>query len=307
MDNDTTVFFLLEFSNTRELQLLYAMILLFIYLITLAENFLIISAVILDSRLHIPMYFFLTNLAFQGIGSVSVIVPKAVFNSVMNINNISYPECIIQVFLFVFFVDSDISLLTIMAYDRYVAICNPLQYEMIMNRKVCTKIVCSVWIVSFLNAVLNTMGTFITPFCSNIINQFYCEIPPLLKLACSDLYVIETGIVVFIFTITFGCFAFIIFTYIQIFTAVSKIPSAQGRKKAFSTCFPHLTVFSLFLFTASLAYLKPQSDKPSNFDIIVTIMYCIIPPLLNPVIYSMRNKDIKVALSRILGEKTLKV
>ncbi|XP_058038655.1 olfactory receptor 14A2-like [Ahaetulla prasina] len=305
MVNDTTVFFLLEFSNIWELQLLYAMILLFIYLITLAGNLLIISAVVLDSCLHIPMYFFLTNLAFQDIGSVSVIVPKAVFNSVMNINSISYPECITQVFLFVFFVDSDISLLTVMAYDRYVAICNPLRYEMIMNRKVCTKIVSSVWIVSFLNAVLNTIGTFITPFCSNIINQFYCEIPPLLKLTCSDLYIIETGIVVFIFTITFGCFAFIIITYVQIFTAVSKIPSDQGRKKAFSTCFPHLTIFSLFLFTASLAYLRPQTDKPSNIDIIITIIYCIIPPMLNPVIYSMRNKDIKIALSRILVKRHL--
>ncbi|XP_070584545.1 olfactory receptor 14C36-like [Erythrolamprus reginae] len=303
MNNDTMMFFLLEFSNIWELQLLYAMILLFIYLITLAGNVLIISAVVLNSCLHIPMYFFLINLAFQDIGSVSVIVPKAVFNSVMNINSISYPECITQVFLFVFFVDSDISLLTVMAYDRYVAICNPLRYEMIMNRKVCTKIVSSVWIVSFLNAVLNTMGTFIAPFCSNIINQFYCEIPSLLQLACSDFYAIETGIVIFIFTITFGCFAFIIVTYIQIFTVVSKLSSDQGRKKAFSTCFPHLTVFSLFLFTASLAYLRPQSDNPSNTDIIVTIIYCIIPPMLNPVIYSIRNKDIKVALSRILVKR----
>ncbi|XP_063158417.1 olfactory receptor 14A2-like [Candoia aspera] len=301
MDNDTTVFLLLEFSKIWELRIIYGMIFLFLYLLTLAGNFLIISAVALDSRLHTPMYFFLTNLALQDIGSVSVIIPKAVFNSVMNIRHISYSECVTQVLLFVFFVDSDISLLTVMAYDRYVAICNPLQYEMIMNRKVCTEMVGSVWIASFLIAVLNTMGTFISRFCSNIINQFYCEIPPLLKIACSDLYVIEIGVVVFNFTLAVGCFAFIIVTYIQIFIAVSKIPSVQRRKKAFSTCFPHLTVFSLFLFTASFAYLRMPSDTPSYFDFIITIMYSIVPPMLNPLIYSMRNKDINIAFSRLFG------
>ncbi|XP_025032736.1 olfactory receptor 14C36-like [Python bivittatus] len=305
MDNDTTVFLLLEFSKFWELQVMYAMIFLFLYLITLAGNILIISAVILDSHLHIPMYFFLTSLALQDIGSVSVFIPKAVFNSVMNIRDISYSECVTQVLLFVFFVDSDISLLTVMAYDRYVAICNPLKYEMIMNKKVCTKMVGSVWIASFFNAVLNTMGTFITPFCSNIINQFYCEIPPLLKLACTDLYVIEIGVVVFNFALAFGCFVFIIVTYIQIFSAVSKIPSVRGRKKAFSTCFPHLTVFSLFLFTASFAYLRVPSDTPSYFDFIVTIMYSIVPPMLNPLIYSMRNKDMNVAFSKLFGPRTL--
>ncbi|KAM6448986.1 olfactory receptor 14A16-like [Liasis olivaceus] len=223
----------------------------------------------------------------------------------MNIRDISYSECVTQVLLFVFFVDSDISLLTLMAYDRYVAICNPLHYEMIMNRKACSIMVGSVWIASLLNAVLNTTGTFLTPFCSNIIDQFYCEIPHLLKTACSDLYVTEIGVVIFSITIAFGCFVFIVLTYVEIFLAVLRIPSVQGRKKAFSTCLPHLIVFSIFLFTGCFAYLRPISDKPSHLDFAITVMYSIIPPMMNPLIYSMRNNDIKIALSRLFGLKSL--
>ncbi|XP_013919586.1 PREDICTED: uncharacterized protein LOC106547075 [Thamnophis sirtalis] len=299
MDNDTSIFLLLEFSTIRELQVMYTAIFLILYLMTLIGNILIISAIAFDSRLHTPMYCFLMNLALQDIGSVSLIVPKSVINSIINARHISYPGCVAQVFFFVFFVNCDISLLTVMAYDRFVAICNPLRYEMIMNRKACTKMIGSVWIASFLNSVLNTIVTFTTHFCSNVINQFFCDIPQLLKLACSDFYLIETGVVIFSFTLAFGCFAFLIISYIQIFIAVSKIPSVRGRKKAFSTCFPHLTVFSLFLFTSSFAYLKTPSDTPSHFDFAVTIMYSIIPPMLNPLIYSLRNKDIKIALSKL--------
>ncbi|XP_025030552.1 olfactory receptor 14A16-like [Python bivittatus] len=305
MDNDTSVFLLLEFSKIWELKVMYTAIFLILYLMTITGNVLIISAVAFDSHLHTPMYFFLVNLALQDIGSVSLIVPKSIINSIINTQHISYSGCVAQVLLFVFFADSDISLLTVMSYDRFVAICNPLRYEMIMNRKACTQMIGSVWSASFLNAVLNTIGTFTTSFCSNVINQFYCEVPQLLKLACSDSYVIEIGGIVFSFTLAFGCFAFIIVTYIQIFIAVSKIPSVQGRKKAFSTCFPHLTVFSLFLFTSSFAYLRTPSDAPSHFDFAITIMYAIVPPMLNPLIYSLRNKDINVALSRLFGLKTL--
>ncbi|XP_034278682.1 olfactory receptor 14I1-like [Pantherophis guttatus] len=299
MDNNTSIFLLLELSNIWEFQIIYASVFLFLYLITLTGNFLIISAIIFDSHLHTPMYFFLMNLALQNIGSVSVIIPKSIFNSFMNRRQISYSECVTQVLLFLFFVDSDISLLTVMAFDRYVAICNPLQYEMIMSRKACTQMVGSVWIASLFNAVLNTTGTFLTPFCSNIINQFYCEIPHLLKIACSDLYITEIGVVVFSITLAFGCFVFIVVTYVEIFLAVLRIPSVQGRKKAFSTCLPHLIVFSIFLFTGCFAYLRPISEKPSHPDFAITVMYSIIPPMMNPLIYSLRNNDIKIALDLI--------
>ncbi|XP_032092038.1 olfactory receptor 14I1-like [Thamnophis elegans] len=305
MDNNTSIFLLLELSNIREFQIIYASVFLILYLITLTGNFLIISAIIFDSHLHTPMYLFLMNLALQNIGSVSVIIPKSIFNSFMNRRWISYSECVTQVLLFLFFVDSDISLLTVMAFDRYVAICNPLQYEMIMNRKACTQMIGSLWIASLFNAILNTTGTFLTPFCSNIINQFYCEIPHLLKIACSDLYTTEIGVVVFSITLAFGCFVFIVFTYVEIFLAVLRIPSVQGRKKALSTCLPHLIVFSIFLFTGCFAYLRPISEKPQHSDFAITVMYSIIPPMMNPLIYSLRNNDINIALSRIFALRSL--
>ncbi|XP_025033244.1 olfactory receptor 14A16-like [Python bivittatus] len=270
---------------------------------TVTGNLLIIFAVVFDHHLHTPMYFFLMNLAMQDIGSVSVIIPKAIFNSLMNIRYISYSGCVAQVLLFFFFLGSDIPLLTVMAYDRYVAICNPLQYEMIMNRKACTKMIGSVWTASLLNASLHSIATFIAPFCSNVINQFYCEIPYLLKIACSGLYVSEIGVLLFSATLTAGCFAFVIVTYVHAFAAVLRIPSVQGRKKAFSTCLPHLIVFSLFVFAGAFAYLRDISDSPSFLDFIITVTYSIIPAMLNPLIYSMRNKDIKIALSRLLCQR----
>ncbi|XP_025032094.1 olfactory receptor 14A16-like [Python bivittatus] len=304
MNNDTSGFLLLEFSTIWERHIMYITFLLLLYIMTVTGNLLIVTAVISDHHLHTPMYFFLMNLAMQDIGSVSDIIPKAVFNSLMNIRTISYSGCVVQVLLFFFFMSCDVSLLTVMAYDRYVAICSPLRYEMVMNRKACTKMIGSVWSASFLNAVLNTVGTFTTHFCSNVINQFYCETPQLLKLACSNSYVIEIGGIIFSTTLAFGCFVFIIATYVQILSAVLRIPSVQGRRKAFSTCLPHLTVFSILLFTGSFAYLRDMSDSPSHLDFIITIMYSIIPPMMNPLIYSMRNKDIKVALSRLFGQRS---
>ncbi|XP_025032192.1 olfactory receptor 14C36-like [Python bivittatus] len=299
--NDTSEFLLSEFSKIWELQVMHIALLLILCLMTVTGNLLIITAVVCNHHLHTPMYFFLINLAMQDTGSVSIIIPKAVFNTLMKIRSISHSGCVAQVLLFVFFLSCHVSYLTVMAYDRYVAICNPLRYEMIMNRKACTKMIGSVWIASLLNASLHTTVTFITPFCSNIINQFFCEIPYLLKIACSGLYGTEIGVLVFSAILGFGCFAFVIVTYVHVFFAVLRIPSVQGRKKAFSTCLPHLIVTSLFVFTGAFAYLRNISDSPSHLDFIITITYSIIPSMLNPLIYSMRNKDIKVAVSRIFG------
>ncbi|XP_061447872.1 olfactory receptor 14A16-like [Rhineura floridana] len=302
LDNKSyiSVFLLLEFSAIRELQILHFFLFLGLYLITVSGNLLIIAAVVFDRHLHTPMYFFLMNLAIQDIGSVSVIVPKSMVNSLMNTRHISYAGCVVQVFGYLFFAGSDFFLLIVMAYDRYVAICNPLQYEMVMNRTACTKRVAAVWIAGFLYAVLHTGGTFATPFCSNVINQFFCEIPQLLTLACSNLY-LETGVVVMSVIVAFSCFVYVVVTYVHIFTAVLRIFSVQGRKKAFSTCLPHLIVFSVFCVTPSFAYLRPLSNTPSHLDFVLTVLYTIVPPMFNPIIYSMRNKDIKKALSKLLG------
>ncbi|XP_061447841.1 olfactory receptor 14A16-like [Rhineura floridana] len=296
-----TEFLLLEFSEVRELQILYFFVFLAFYLATVIGNLLIISAVASDYRLHTPMYFFLMNLAMQDLGQASVIIPKSMANSLMNTRHISYLGCATQVLLHVFFSASNFSLLTVMAYDRYVAICNPLQYEMLMNKKACIQMVASVWITGFLYGVLNTGGTFASPFCSNVVNQFFCEIPQLLKLACSDLYLIETGVIVLSVFISLGCFIFIIITYVHIFTAVLRKPSTEGRQKAFSTCLPHLIVVSIYLFTGYFAFLRLPSDSSLHLDLAFAVLYSLVPPLLNPVIYSMRNKEIKSSLSKLLG------
>lgn len=302
MDNQSSVseFLLLEFSKIRELQLLHFFLFLLLFLAILIGNLLIISAIVFDQHLHTPMYFFLMNLAMQDLGSVSAIIPKSMANSFMSTRYISYSGCVVQVFFFVFFVGSDFFLLTVMAYDRYVAICNPLQYEMLMNRQACSHMAASVWVTGLLYSVLHTSGTFATPFCSNIVNQFYCEIPHLLQLSCSNSYLPEIGVLVFCAIIELGCFIFIVWTYVLIFTTVLRMPSDQGRQKAFSTCIPHLIVFSTFIFTGWFAYLRPPSKSLSNLDLALTVTYTFVPPMLNPIIYSMRNKEIKFALSKLL-------
>ncbi|XP_060137152.1 olfactory receptor 14A16-like [Zootoca vivipara] len=302
-ESSVSEFLLLEFSAVRELQILHFSLFLVLYLAIVFGNLLIISAVAFDHHLHTPMYFFLMNLAIQDLGAVSVTIPKSITNSLMNIRDISYAGCIAQVLSFLFFLSSDVALLTIMAYDRYVAICNPLHYEMVMNRAACKQMVSGVWVAGLLNAVMHTSATFATPFCSNIVNQFFCEIPQLLTLACSNLYLTEIGAIVATTTIVSGCFVFIVFTYVHIFTAVGKLPSVQGRKKAFSTCIPHLVVFSIFCFTGCFAYIRPPSKTPSDLDFALTVMYTIVPPMFNPIIYSMRNKEIKNAVSKLLGVK----
>ncbi|XP_063159066.1 olfactory receptor 14A16-like [Candoia aspera] len=302
MDNTSSAsdFLLLEFSAVRELQILHFLLFLILYLAIVLGNLIIISAVIFDDHLHTPMYFFLMNLAIQDLGSISTIIPKSMSNSFTNTRNISYSGCVAQVFCFVFFVGSDFFLLTVMAYDRYVAICNPLQYEVLMNRQACTQMALCVWLTGIFFGAMHTTSTFAVPFCSNVVNQFYCEIPQLLKLSCSDSYLVEIAILTISVMIELGCFIFIIITYVLIFTAVLRIPSVHGRQKAFATCLPHLIVFSTFIFTVWFAYLKPPSNTPSGLDLALTMIYTFIPPLLNPVIYSMRNKEIKVALAKLV-------
>ncbi|XP_066485988.1 olfactory receptor 14J1-like [Tiliqua scincoides] len=296
-------FLLLEFSQVRELQILYFLMFLALYLITVTGNLLIISAVVLDHHLHTPMYFFLMNLALQDIGQVSVVVPKTLTNILMNTRHITYSGCAAQVLFLLFFAGSDIYLLTVMAYDRYVAICNPLQYEMVMNKQACTEMVASVWLSGLLYGTLHAMCTFATPFCSNIVNQFFCEIPQLLKLSCSAFNQTEMGMIVFTGVIALGCFTFVVATYVQILMTVLKLPSVSGRLKAFSTCLPHLMVFSIYLLTGSITYLKPTSNTASYLDVLSAVIYSMVPPMLNPLIYSMRNQEIKVSLSKLLARR----
>ncbi|XP_058038982.1 olfactory receptor 14A16-like [Ahaetulla prasina] len=301
MENQTTVsyFLLLEFSKNHHLQLLRVFLFFILYLVTATANIFIISAVALDHRLHSPMYFFLVNLAVQDLGIVTVIIPKSIINSLMDTRHISYFGCYAQILIFTCFEASDLSLLTVMAYDRYVAICHPLHYEMVMNWKACIKIVILVWVTSLLYAMLHTSGTFSTSFCSNVVNQFFCEIPQLLILSCSGFNLIEVGVIVASAIASLGCFILITVSYAMIFKAVLRIPSLKGRQKTFSTCLPHLIVLSIFLVPVCLAYLRPPSNTPTYLDFILTALYSLLPPLFNPIIYSIRNNNIKSALSKL--------
>ncbi|XP_025033276.1 olfactory receptor 14A16-like [Python bivittatus] len=302
MSNQTVSgFLLLEFATNSELQILHFALFLILYLGIVLGNILIISAVIFDYHLHTPMYFFLMNLAIQDIGQVSVIIPKSMINSLKNTRYISYSGCVAQVLFLIFFIESDFSLLTVMAYDRYVAICKPLHYEMVMSRTACKQIFASVWICGLLYAVLHTAGTFANSFCSNVVNQFFCEIPHLLALSCSNGYFDEIVIILLSCSIALVFFIFVIISYMKILIIVLRMPSVHGRKKVFSTCFPHLIVFCIFVLTTTFAYLKPNFNIEPHLDLLFTVIYSIIPSLLNPIIYGLRNKDIKLALTKLLG------
>ncbi|KAM8792397.1 olfactory receptor 14C36-like [Eudromia elegans] len=301
MSNSSSLneFLLLPFADTRELQLLHFSIFLAIYLAALMANGLIITAVACDHNLHTPMYFFLLNLSILDLGSISTTVPKSMANSFWNTRAISYLGCVAQVFLFVFFISAEYSLLTVMAYD-HVAICRPLHYETLMNSRACVKRAAVAWASNFLYALLYTGSTFSIPLCQgNVVEQF-CEIPPILKISCSVSNLREVAVIVVSVCLVFGCFLFIVVSGVQIFRAVLRIPSEQGRHKAFSMCLPHLAVVSLFVSTVVFAYLKPLSISSPTLDLVVAALYSVPPPLMNPVIYSMRNKELRDALKKII-------
>ncbi|XP_066486043.1 olfactory receptor 14I1-like [Tiliqua scincoides] len=296
-------FLLLEFSAVRELQILHFFVFLALYLTTMIGNLLIVVLVVLDHHLHSPMYFFLLNLALMDMGTISVTIPTSMTNSLMNSRTISYSGCVTQTFFLFFFGGSDFALLTIMAHDRYVAICNPLQYEAIMTKGACVQMAMSAWICGVLHAVMHTSGTFTITFCSNVVDQFFCDVPKLIRLSCTDFYIVEVGLLVLSFSAVFGCFAFIITSYVSIFTAVLRILSTRGRQKALSTCVPHLTVVSLLVFAGLFAYTKPAINISSDLDLVLAVIYTVFPSMLNPFIYSMRNKEIRTALWTLLRQR----
>uniref|UniRef100_A0A8B9R1Y1 Olfactory receptor n=1 Tax=Anas platyrhynchos TaxID=8839 RepID=A0A8B9R1Y1_ANAPL len=310
MSNISSVseFLLLAFADTRELQLLHFALFLGIYLAALLGNGLILSAVAsCHHHLHTPMYFFLLNLALLGVGSISNTVPKAMANALWDTRAISYQGCAAQVFFLFFLFGSEYSLLTVMAYDRYVAICKPLHYGSLLGSRACAQMAAAAWGSGFLNAVLHTANTFSLPLCQgNAVDQFFCEIPHILKLSCSDSYLREGQLLIFSAFLTIGCFVFIVLSYVEIFRAVLRMPSSHGRHKAFSTCLPHLAVVSLMISTGMCSYLKSPSISFPSLDIVIAVLYSVVPPALNPLIYSMRNQELKDAVRKLLQYMLLK-
>ncbi|KAM9367168.1 olfactory receptor 14A16-like [Phaethornis superciliosus] len=303
MSNSSSIrhFLLLAFADRRELQLLHFWLFLGISLAALLGNGLIITTIACDHHLHTPMYFFLLNLSLLDLGSISTTLPKAMANSLWNNTDISYRGCAAQLFFFVFLLSAEFFLLTIMSYDRYVAICKPLHYGTLLGSRACVHMAAAAWGTGFLNALLHTANTFSLPLCQgNALDQFFCEIPQILKLSCSHSSLRELGLSVVTACFTFCCFVFIVVSYVKIFRAVLRIPSEQGRHKAFSTCLPHLAVVSLFISTGTFAYLKSSSISSPSLNLAVSFLYSVVPPTVNPLIYSMRNQELKGAVWKLM-------
>ncbi|XP_065271966.1 olfactory receptor 14A16-like [Emys orbicularis] len=304
MSNQTIVieFLLLGFSDVREQQILHFQVFLVIYLAALVGNLLIITVIALDQHLHTPMYFFLGNLSFLDLCYISVTVPKSMADSLTNNRLISFSGCVTQVFLVITFTAAELAFLTVMVYDRYIAICCPLHYKVTMNRVACAQMAAGSWISSMMCSILHTANTFRLHFCrSNVIAQFFCDIPQLLKISCSDTQANAIVMIALGSLLDVVCFVLIIVSYIHIFSTVMRIPSEQGRYKAFSTCIPYLVVFCLFISTASFTYMRPRSMSSTSLDLMAAVFYCVVPPLMNPIIYSLRNKEIKESLWKMIG------
>ncbi|CAN8179869.1 unnamed protein product [Coccothraustes coccothraustes] len=303
MSNSSSIshFLLLALADTRQLQLLHFCLLLGISLAALLGNGLIISAVACGHHLHTPMFFFLLNLALTDLGSICTTVPKAMHNSLWDTRNISYTGCAAQLFFLVLFISTEFYLLTIMCYDRYVSICKPLHYGTLLGSGACAHMAAAAWASAFLNALLLTTNTFSLPLCNgNALGQFFCEIPQILKLSCSHSNLRELGLLAVIACLAFGCFVFIVFSYVQIFRAVLRILSEQGWHKAFSTCLPHLAVISLFISTAVFTHLNPSSISSPSLDLALSVLYSVVTPTVNPLIYSLRNQELKAAVGRLM-------
>ncbi|XP_051852675.1 olfactory receptor 14A2-like [Antechinus flavipes] len=306
MANITVVtgFLLMGFSNIWELQVLHAILFLLIYLVALMGNILIFILISLEGKLHTPMYFFLKNLSFLDLCLISITVPKSIANSLSRSCSISFLGCVSQLFLMMLFAASELFLLTAMSYDRYVAICQPLQYEVIMTRRTCVKMAAASWLSGGLFGGLYSASIFTLPFCdSKEIHQFFCDVPSLLRISCSETHLAIDVTMAFGLGLGILCFISIAVSYGPIFSTVLKIPTTEGKSKAFSTCLPHLIVLMVFITTGVIAYLKPPEESDSVLDLSLSLFYTVVPPTLNPVIYSLRNKDIKNALMKLIAWK----
>nr|XP_026238306.1 olfactory receptor 7A10-like [Urocitellus parryii] len=270
------------------------------YLFTVLGNLLIILATISDSHLHTPMYFFLSNLSFVDICFTSNTVPKMLMNIQTQSKAITYAGCITQIHFFVLFAGLDDLLLTVMAYDPYMAICHPLHYMVIMNYRLCGLLVLVSWVVSVLHALLHSLMILGLSFCTDleIIPYFFCELNQVIQRACSDTYLNEVVIYVASFVLAVGPLIGILYSYFKIVSSIRAFLSAQGKYKAFSTCASHLSVVSLFYGTSLGVYLSSAVAQNSHSTATASVMYNVITPMLNPFIYSLRNKDIKSALRK---------
>ncbi|XP_012870942.1 PREDICTED: olfactory receptor 14I1-like [Dipodomys ordii] len=303
MDNITffTEFLLMDVSNSRELQLLQSLLFLVIYLGALIGNLMTIILIVTDNHLHSPMYFFVSNLSFIDLCSISVIVPKSIVNSMTGNKTITLTECAAQVFLFIFLACTELAFLVVMVYDRYVAICRPLHYGLIVTPRMCAQAAGGSWASGLVYSTVHTYAMFRLPFTkTNVIQQFFCEIPQILRISTSSVLFSESIITTVSVCLVLGCFVFMLTSYINIFSTVLKIHSIEAQNKAFSTCSPQLAILLLFIISGSVASLGPIANKASIQNLLTAMFYTMVPPFTNPIIYSLRNREINSALSRML-------
>ncbi|XP_054859231.1 olfactory receptor 1468-like [Eublepharis macularius] len=295
-------FILLDLSPRPEHQHLLALLFLAMYLLILLGNLLIILLIRSDPHLlRTPMYFFLSHLSLADVGFASVTIPKMLQNLLFQVNTISYGGCLVQMYSYMAFGNTDSFLLASMAYDRYLAICYPLYYTTLMSHNRCLLLVTACWILASLHSLLYTLMMSRLSFCSSReIPQFFCEIYPLLGLSCSDTSLVETTALVEGFLDVLGPFFLIVISYVRIFYTILNVPSKRGKRKAFSTCGSHLSVVVLFYGTLCWVYLQPSS-RNSDKNIVPSLMYTAVTPMLNPFIYTLRNNEMKAALKRLAG------
>ncbi|XP_007522077.1 olfactory receptor 1F1-like [Erinaceus europaeus] len=299
-------FLLLGLSRQpQQEQLLFALF-LSMYLVAVLGNLLILLAVSVDPRLHVPMYFFLCSLSLVDICFTSTTVPKMLANHVLGTHTISFAGCLTQMYFLFMFVDMDNFLLAVMAYDRFVAVCHPLHYSARMTPRLCVLLVGGSWTIANVDVLLHTLLMARLSFCAdNAIPHFFCDVTPLLQLSCSDTYINEMMIFIEAGLITVAPFVCVLVSYVLITCAVLRVPSTKGKWKAFSTCGCHLAVVSLFYGTIIFLYFNPSSSHSADSDIAAAVMFTVVTPMLNPFIYSLRNKDIKGALGKVMAVSLL--
>ncbi|XP_027701201.1 olfactory receptor 1361-like [Vombatus ursinus] len=303
--SEVSEFILLGLSNEPEQETLLFFFFMLMYLITVLGNLLIILAIKIDARLHTPMYFFLSNLSLVDICFTSTTIPKMLVSHISKNKAIPYSRCLTQTFFFSWLIGTDSVLLGSMAYDRYVAICAPLHYSMIITPKVCVFLVAVSWMWTCVNSLIHTTSLNRLSFCGhNEIHHFFCDLSALIKLACSDTFINDLLIYTVGGLTAVMPFIGILISYIHIFVAVLRIPSVSGKRKAFSTCGSHLTVVCLFYGTIIGVYFSPTSNHTAQKDTAVAVMYTVVTPMLNPFIYSLRNNDMKGALKLLLTRKS---
>ncbi|XP_062053420.1 olfactory receptor 5J3 [Lepus europaeus] len=297
-----TEFILLGLTDRAELKVVLFVLFLVIYSITVVGNLGMIFLIRITPKLHTPMYFFLSCLSFVDACYSSVIAPKMLISFLVERESISFPACIVQHLFFGVFITTEGFLLSAMAYDRYVAIANPLLYNVAVSRRKCVVLVAGSFAGGMVNSLTHTVSLGRLSFCGpNVVSHFFCDVPPLLKLSCSDTSMNEFLLLTFSGIIAMGTFLIVIISYIFIAVAILKIHSASGRKKAFSTCASHLTAVTIFYGTLSFSYIQPSSQYSVEQEKVVSVFYTLVIPMLNPLIYSLRNKEVKDAVRRALG------